>query len=81
MKHHSSRRTALCTLRALSLAALLPATASAQDGAWPNKPLSYIVPFTAGGSTDVIGRTVAQKLAEALKQPVLVDNKPGATAD
>ena len=78
MKHLSSRRTVLCTLSALSLAALLPATASAQEGAWPNKPLSYIVPFTAGGSTDVIGRTVAQKLAEALKHPVVVDNKPGA---
>ena len=72
-----SRRHALKALGCLSLAAALPRIALAQD-AWPSKPLSYIVPFTAGGSTDVIGRTVAQKLAEALKQPVVVDNKPGA---
>ncbi len=72
-----SRRHALKALGSLSLAAALPRVALAQD-AWPSKPLNYIVPFTAGGSTDVIGRTVAQKLAEALKQPVVVDNKPGA---
>ena len=71
-----SRRRALQSLSAAGLYATLPAFA--QDGPWPAKALSYIVPFTPGGSTDVIGRTVAQKLAEALKQPVVVDNKPGA---
>ena len=77
MQSTLSRRHALKSLGCLSLAAALPRGAFAQD-AWPNKPISYIVPFTAGGSTDVIGRTVAQKLAEVLKQPVVVDNKPGA---
>ena len=73
-----SRRHALQVLSTLTLASALPRSAFAQDAAWPSKPLAYIVPFTPGGSTDVIGRAVSQKLAEALKQPVVVDNKPGA---
>jgi len=77
MQFTHSRRDALMALGFLSLATALPLPAHAQD-AWPNKSISYIVPFTAGGSTDVIGRTVSQKLAEVLKQPVVVDNKPGA---
>jgi tripartite-type tricarboxylate transporter receptor subunit TctC len=61
----------------LSVTAALPRVAAAQD-IWPSRAISYIVPFTPGGSTDVIGRTIAQKLAEVLRQPVVVDNKPGA---
>ena len=46
---------------------------------WPEqKPISYVVPFTVGGSTDVVGRLLAQKLAQSLKQNVIVENKPGA---
>ncbi len=82
--HHPLRRAAL----ALCAAALLPALgalstltatqAHAQTGDWPNaKPISYVVPFTAGGSTDIIGRTIANKLQESLKQAVVVENKPG----
>jgi tripartite-type tricarboxylate transporter receptor subunit TctC len=66
------RRTALAGLAA----AALPSLSRAQDG-WPTKPINYIVPFTSGGSTDVIGRVIGQKLGEALKQTVIVDNKPG----
>ena len=82
--HHPLRRAAL----ALCAAALLPALgalstltatqAHAQTGDWPNaKPISYVVPFTAGGSTDIIGRTIPTKLQESLKHAVVVENKPG----
>ena len=66
----TTRRTALFALAAL------PGLSWAED--WPAaKPITYVVPFTPGGSTDIIGRTLAQKLGEALHQSVVVDNKPG----
>ncbi len=70
MHTHPTRRHALMAIAAL------PALSWASD--WPTaKPISYVVPFTPGGSTDIIGRTLAQKLGEALQQSVVVENKPG----
>jgi len=59
-----------------ALLALAPLAVNAQS--WPSKPISYVVPFTPGGTTDTIGRTLAQGLTPVLGQPVVVDNKPGA---
>jgi tripartite-type tricarboxylate transporter receptor subunit TctC len=62
---------------AASLALALAASA-AHAQAWPNKPIKMIVPFPAGGPTDVLTRSLSDKLSTALGQPVVVDNKPGA---
>ncbi|MDC7787087.1 tripartite tricarboxylate transporter substrate-binding protein [Rhodoplanes sp. TEM] len=59
-------------------AALLPASALRAEDQWPTRPVTLIVPFAAGGSTDVIARVVAEGLRQELGQPVLVDNRGGA---
>ena len=68
------RRTLIKTAAALAAA---PALARAQS-AWPNRPVKLVVPFGAGGATDIIARLISQKLSELWGQSVLVDYKPGA---
>ena len=65
--------TMLCTAAAL---AAFSAAAYAQS--YPSKPIRMVVPFAAGGPTDVYARSVGQELSRILGQPVIVDNKPGA---
>ena len=60
----------------LALAALLPGSARAD--AYPSKPIRLIVPYAPGGTTDVLARIVAEKLQVVLKQPIIIDSRPGA---
>ncbi len=73
----NARRTVLQAIAAASLgAALLPSAFAAE--AFPNKPITLIVPFVAGGTTDILARIVGQSLGEELGQPVIIDNRAGA---
>lgn len=67
-------------LMALALAA--PRHASAEpEQRWPSAPIRLVVPLTAGGVSDVLARTLAERLTERLGQPVIVENRPGAKGD
>lgn len=69
-------RTLIATT--LTLAALLAPAAHAADP-WPTKPIKLVVPYTPGGLTDVLARVVGQKAGATLGQPIIVENKPGAS--
>jgi tripartite-type tricarboxylate transporter receptor subunit TctC len=70
----------LLTRRTVTLAAALGWLTGAvrAQGQWPTKPITYIVPFPAGGTTDVLGRLIGQKLGSALGQTIVIDNRGGA---
>lgn len=74
MKTSMMRR--LCLAAGLAVAVSGPAFAQAT---YPSQPLKLVVPYPAGGATDTLARTIAQKLQEAWGQPALVENKPGAS--
>ena len=62
-------------------AAVAAPTVWAQGAAWPNKTLRIVVPYPPGGSSDIIARSIQQPLSDALRQPVIVENKAGANGN
>lgn len=69
--------TTISAILATSCIAMLPA---AHAETWPDRPVTMVVPFPPGGTTDVLARSLAEQLARKIKQPVIVDNRPGAGA-
>lgn len=69
----SGRRRALA---AMGATLLVPAAARAQS--WPSRPVRLVIPFPPGGSTDIVGRLIGERLVQSLGQPVLVENRAGA---
>ena len=66
--------------RIISILLALLAATPAQGQTYPSRPIRWIVPYTPGGLTDNVTRIVAQKLAEALGQPVTIENRPGSNS-
>lgn len=75
-RRHTLRLVGACALS--SLAVLAAPQIARADAAWPTRPITFVVPGAAGGTTDTPVRFMAQKLGERLGQPIIVDNKPGA---
>lgn len=71
------RRNLLTVASAMTAALALPG-AWAQTAGYPNRPIKMIVPFAAGISPDVVARLIGDKLTQAMGQPVIIDNRPGA---
>ncbi len=67
-------------MKKLLCALLLALPLAAQAQGYPNKPIRWVVPYTAGGITDVVTRIVTQKMSGPLGQPIVVDNRPGANS-
>lgn len=72
-----------CSIAAIACVAAGPHAAGAQDlaASYPTKLITIIVPFAAGGNTDIKTRLVARQLGDILKQPVIIDNRPGASGN
>ena len=78
-----SCRRLICQTLALAWASGLGATAAqaAEPAVWPRQPLRIVIPFPAGGTSDVIARLISKPLSDALGQPVVIENRTGAAGN
>jgi len=78
---YASQRSAMAAAAALACLAFT-STSWAQDASshWPSKAIKVTVPYTPGGSTDIVSRTVFEAVSKRLGQPIVIDNKPGANS-
>lgn len=77
----STKRTLLLSALGLAAGTLLPATGAVAQQAWPTKPVRILVGFPGGSTPDIAARTIADPLSKALGQPVIIDNKAGASGN
>ena len=68
-------------IKAILIAALLVVSTASSAQSYPSKPIHIIVPYPAGGTSDILARTIGQRLSESFGQPVIVENKPGANGN
>ena len=74
-------RRGLMAASAVLGASAISGLVQAQGAVWPSRPIRLVVPYSPGGSSDIIARAIAQPLSDALKQPVIVENKAGANGN
>src|SRR5690606_5906772 len=79
-RHSPRRRTSMNCMRRVALAAAVAASAAipAHGADYPSTTVRMVVPYSAGGTSDILGRGLAAKLSERLGKPVIVDNRAGA---
>ena len=75
------RRTLLSALAAAGATSAAPWAVAQSPGTWPDQPLRWVVPYPAGGGTDVLARTLAEAMRQTLGQQIVVDNRPGAATN
>ena len=76
----TTRRTALAAALAITTIAATGHSLAQDSSNWPTKPIKLTVPYTPGGSTDIVSRTVFEAVGKRLGQPVVIENKPGANS-